>query len=309
MKKEDIFFKVYNLDIGESIEITENNAETIFNFIIDRSAYDHYCNNCNRIKTFIQSQKQSVIVDGTFNDNHAINMYNPNLNDKVITYEKSNYSSLSNNSSTITIYDINSRFFIFKKLECPTCDEKLTMIFLYEKNCIAKVYQSFISDIIKDEDIQQFKKMKLLNEDDLKELNNANKCKKLGMNIASFVYMRRIFENMLQRIYEAHQSEVTIKDSSKKFIDLFVKDKVKLLKPYLPILMNEEVSSDKYIKLYKLLSEGIHKLNEDICESLYNIIKELLLMILEKEMQEKKNRKNLTELETSFNKIFNENAK
>ena len=304
MKKEDIFFKVYNLDIGESIEITENNAETIFNFIIDRSAYDHYCNNCNRIKTFIQSQKQSVIVDGTFNDNHAINMYNPNLNDKVITYEKSNYSSLSNNSSTITIYDINSRFFIFKKLECPTCDEKLTMIFLYEKNCIAKVYQSFISDIIKDEDIQQFKKMKLLNEDDLKELNNANKCKKLGMNIASFVYMRRIFENMLQRIYEAHQSEVTIKD-----IDLFVKDKVKLLKPYLPILMNEEVSSDKYIKLYKLLSEGIHKLNEDICESLYNIIKELLLMILEKEMQEKKNRKNLTELETSFNKIFNENAK
>lgn len=309
MKKEDIFFKVYNLDIGESIEITENNAETIFNFIIDRSAYDHYCNNCNRIKTFIQSQKQSVIVDGTFNDNHAINMYNPKLNDKVITYEKSNYSSLSNNSSTITIYDINSRFFIFKKLECPTCDEKLTMIFLYEKNCIAKVYQSFISDIIKDEDIQQFKKMKLLNEDDLKELNNANKCKKLGMNIASFVYMRRIFENMLQRIYEAHQSEVTIKDSSKKFIDLFVKDKVKLLKPYLPILMNEEVSSDKYIKLYKLLSEGIHKLNEDICESLYNIIKELLLMILEKEMQEKKNRKNLTELETSFNKIFNENAK
>lgn len=309
MKKEDIFFKVYNLDIGESIEITENNAETIFNFIIDRSAYDHYCNNCNRIKTFIQSQKQSVIVDGTFNDNHAINMYNPNLNDKVITYEKSNYSSLSNNSSSITIYDINSRFFIFKKLECPTCDEKLTMIFLYEKNCIAKVYQSFISDIIKDEDIQQFKKMKLLNEDDLKELNNANKCKKLGMNIASFVYMRRIFENMLQRIYEAHQSEVTIKDSSKKFIDLFVKDKVKLLKPYLPILMNEEVSSDKYIKLYKLLSEGIHKLNEDICESLYNIIKELLLMILEKEMQEKKNRKNLTELETSFNKIFNENAK
>lgn len=309
MKKEDIFFKVYNLDIGESIEITENNAETIFNFIIDRSAYDHYCNNCNRIKTFIQSQKQSVIVDGTFNDNHAINMYNPKLNDKVITYDKSDYSSLSNNSSSITIYDINSRFFIFKKLECPTCDEKLTMIFLYEKNCIAKVYQSFISDIIKDEDIQQFKKMKLLNEDDLKELNNANKCKKLGMNIASFVYMRRIFENMLQRIYEAHQSEVTIKDASKKFTDLFVKDKVKLLKPYLPILMNEEVSSDKYIKLYKLLSEGIHKLNEDICESLYNIIKELLLMILEKEMQEKKNRKNLTELETSFNKIFNENAK
>lgn len=45
--------------------------------------------------------------------------------------------------------------------------------------------------------MQQFKKMKLLNDDDLKELNKANQCKKLGMNIASFVYMRRIFENML----------------------------------------------------------------------------------------------------------------
>ena len=129
------------------------------------------------------------------------------------------------------------------------------------------------------------------------------------MNIASFVYMRRIFENILQRIYEEHQSEITIKDSSKKFTDLFVKDKVKLLKPYLPILMNEEVSSSKYIKLYKLLSEGIHKLNEDICESLYTIIKELLLMILEKEVQEKKNKENLAELQTSFNKIFNGNTK
>lgn len=309
MKKEDIFFKVYNLDIGESIEITKNNAETIFNFIIDRSAYDHYCNNCNRIKTFIQSQKQSVIVDGTFNDNHAINMYNPNLNDKVITYEKSNYSSLSNNSSSITIYDINSRFFIFKKLECPTCDEKLTMIFLYEKNCIVKVYQSFISDIIKDEDIQRFKKMKLLSENDLKELDKSNQCKKLGMNVASFVYMRRIFENMLQRIYEEHNTEITLKDPSKKFTDLYVKDKVKLLKPYLPILISENSTSDKYIKLYKLLSEGIHKLDEDVCEGLYNIIKELLLMILEKEIERKKNEKNLMELENNFNIIFNDNKK
>lgn len=309
MKKEEIYLKAYNLEINESITISENNIETIFNFIIDRSAYDYYCNSCNKIKTYIQNQKQSVIIDCTFNSNEAINMYNPKLNDKVINYEKSEYSAFSNNSSSITIYESNSRFFILKKLQCPTCDEKLIMIFLYEKNSITKIYQSFISDIIKDEDIQQFKKMKLLNEKDLNELNNANKCKKMGMNIASFVYMRRIFENILQRIYEEHQSEITIKDSSKKFTDLFVKDKVKLLKPYLPILMNEEVSSSKYIKLYKLLSEGIHKLNEDICESLYTIIKELLLMILEKEVQEKKNKENLAELETSFNKIFNGNTK
>ena len=178
MKKEEIYLKAYNLEINESITISENNIETIFNFIIDRSAYDYYCNSCNKIKTYIQNQKQSVIIDCTFNSNEAINMYNPKLNDKVINYEKSEYSAFSNNSSSITIYESNSRFFILKKLQCPTCDEKLIMIFLYEKNCITKIYQSFISDIIKDEDIQQFKKMKLLNEKDLNELNNANKCKK-----------------------------------------------------------------------------------------------------------------------------------
>lgn len=235
-------------------------------------------------------------------------MYNLELHDNVIDYCKSEYSTFSEKSK-ISIYDTNSRFFIFKIFQCPTCNEKLIMIFLYKKNCITKIYQSLISDIIEDSNIQQFKKMKLLNENDMTELNNANKCRKLGMNVASFVYMKRVFENMLQRIYEKHKTEITLKDSSKKFTDLYVKDKIRLLKPYLPMLMSEEATSDKYIKLYKLLSEGIHKLNEDVCEGLYNIIKELLLMILEKEIQEKKNNKNLVELETNFNKIFNTNTK
>lgn len=309
MNKEDIFINAYNSAIAESIEIKENIIETIFEFITDRSAYDYYCNKCNKIKTYVQNQNQSVIINSTFNDNQAINMYRPKLENSVITYDKSDYSAFNNNSTTMNIYEKNSRFFIFKKLECPTCNEKLTMVFLYENNSITKIYQSFISDIIEDDDIQQFKKMKLLNDYDLKELDKANQCKKLGMNVASFVYMRRIFENLLQRIYQEHKADITIKDPSKKFTDLFVKDKVKLLKPYLPILMSEDTTSDKYIKLYKILSEGIHKLNEDVCEGLYNIIKELLLMILEKELQEKKNNKNLAELETNFNKIFNTNTK
>lgn len=304
MNKKDIFIKAYNNTIGECVEVKENVIETIFEFITDRSAYDYFCNKCGKIKTYIQNQKESVIIDSTFNDNKAINMYNPRLENSVITYDKSNYPTF-NDSTNLNIYEKNFRFFIFKKLKCPTCNEKLTMIFLYENNSITKIYQSFISDIIEDDDIQQFKKMKLLNNDDLKELDKANQCKKLGMNVASFVYMRRIFENMLQRIYEEHKTEITLEDSSKKFTDLYLKNKVKYLKPYLPMLMSEKSTSDKYIKLYKLLSEGIHKLNEDVCEELYNIINELLLMILEKEMQEKKNKKNLDELEKSFNKIFN----
>ena len=280
MNKKDIFIKAYNNTVGECVEIKENIIETIFEFITDRSAYDYFCNKCDRIKTYVQNQNQSVIINSTFDENLAINMYYPKLENSVITYNKSNYSTFNDNSANLNVYEKNSRFFIFKKLECPTCNENLTMIFLFENNSITKIYQSFISDIIEEDDIQAFKKMKLLSEDDLMELNNANKCKKLGMNVASFVYMRRIFENMLQRIYEDHKREITLKDTSKKFTDLYVKDKIKLLKPYLPILMNEETTPDKYVKLYKLLSEGIHKLNEDVCEGLYNIINELLLMIL-----------------------------
>ena len=298
--------KIYNSTIGETIENKEDIIQTVFSFITDRSAYDYYCNTCDKLKTYIQCQKKSIIVNVTFDSYESINMYNPKLNDKVIDYSKSEYSTFSTESK-INIYEGNSKFFIFKNFQCPTCDERLIMIFLYENDCMTKIYQSFVSDIIQDSDIQQFKKMKLLNEHDLVELNNANKCKKQGMNIASFVYMRRIFENMLQRIYEEHKTEIILKDPSKKFTDFFVKEKVQLLKPYLPMLMSEEATSDKYIKLYKLLSEGIHKLNEDVCEGLYNIIKELLLMILEKEIQEKKNNKNLVELETNFNKIFNNN--
>ncbi len=303
--EKDIFLKMYDCEMTETVIIDENVVEILYEFIKDRSAYDYYCNKCNKIKTYVQKEKQAVLVDSSFYNYQAINMYWPKLENTVISYNKSEYSTLANDSSTININENSSRIFVFKRLECPTCNEKIIMIFLYENKAITKIYQSFISEIIRDEDIQKFRRMKLLSESDLKELEKANRCKKMGMNVASFVYMRRIFENMLQRIYEEHKSEITIKDSSKNFTDLFVKDKVKLLKPYLPILLNEDSTSEKYIKIYKLLSEGIHKLNEEICESLYNIIKDILIMILEKEVEKRKNDKNLVELEKNFNKIFN----
>lgn len=302
-KYKELCEEIYQLNINKEKSIQDEELGKIVAFISDRTAYDYYCEKCKKIKTFIQNKDKNIIVKTTFGYIDALNMYTLQAGEKKIEYTTSQYSTFYEES----FYKDNSEFYIFKFFECPTCENRLVMIFLFKNKMIRKVYQSFISNIMNTEDIIRYQKMKLLDSEDLMDLNKANECKKNGLNIAAFVYMRRIFENMLQRIYNKNKIEIHIKDESKEFTDLYVKDKVKLLKEYLPTVLNENSKSDKYTKIYKILSEGIHKLDEETCENLYNMVKDLLLLILERECELQKEKDSIKELDSNFNKIFNSN--
>ena len=61
----------------------------------------------------------------------------------------------------------------------------------------------------------------------------------------------------------------------------------------------------KYGELYKILSEGIHNLDEKTCDSLFDFLIELILLILEKEQSMKKEEQYLKQLSQTYNTIFN----
>lgn len=299
MNNKTFSISCYNLNIDGNV-ILENNKEQLLWFLLDTTPMDFYCDNCDKSKTFMQNSLKPVATTFKFNGLESLNLFNLKMEKEKITYCESSYSSAT---ELYLFSDMN--MYIFKGFKCPNCENKIVMIFDYDGKSIKKIYQSSQNTLINEDEMKRFKKLKLLDESDILELEKANKCKNLGMSIASFVYLRRIFENMLDKIYNREKSKIKLEKKEVPFSNLPIKEKVSLLKAYLPTLLNQQSSNAKYGELYKILSEGIHNLDEKTCDSLFDFLTELILLILEKEQSMKKEEQYLKQLSQTYNTIFN----
>ncbi|MCQ1531385.1 MULTISPECIES: hypothetical protein [Clostridia] len=105
-----------------------------------------------------------------------------------------------------------------------------------------------------------------------------------GIGIGSFVYLRRIIENLVLEKYSKVKDMLEI--SSEDFMHSDFKEKIEILKDYLPKVLVENKN------LYSIVSKGIHELSEEECIYMYPYLKigiELILddIIAEKERAEK----------------------
>lgn len=301
MNQKNFSIKCYDLNIDEVI-ILDNNKQQLLWLLQDTTPMDYYCDDCDKSKTFMQNRLKSVATTSKYNGLESLNMFKLTMEEDKIKYSDSLYSSTTSNE--LYLFS-NMNLYIFKEFKCPSCEKRIVMIFDYDGKSIKKIYQSYQNTLINEDEMKRFKKLKLLDENDILELSKANKCKTLGMSIASFVYLRRVFENMLDKIYNREKEKIKLEKTKVEFSSLPIKEKVSLLKAYLPTLLNEKSSNAKYGELYKILSEGIHNLDEKTCDSLFNFLIELILLILEKEQSMKKEEQYLKQLSQTYNTIFN----
>lgn len=98
-----------------------------------------------------------------------------------------------------------------------------------------------------------------------------------GVGIGSYVYLRRIFE---QLIFEEYEKSKTAGDSiPEDFVTLRMDEKITCLKHRLPeFLVDHKV-------MYSLLSKGIHELEEDECLKFFTALKQGIIEILEERRQ------------------------
>ena len=101
-----------------------------------------------------------------------------------------------------------------------------------------------------------------------------------GVGIGSFVYLRRVFENLIE---EAHRKALAeINDfSDEEYIKARMDDKIKIVKDYLPEFLVENRS------LYAILSKGIHDLGEDECLQYFETVKIGIEQILDEKITQK----------------------
>lgn len=117
----------------------------------------------------------------------------------------------------------------------------------------------------------------------LKEFTKAIGLAANGVGIGSFVYLRRIFENLIE---EAHTKAKVRPGWDEEFYNKQrMSERIELLKDYLPEFLVENKS------LYSILSVGIHSLEEDECLAHFEHVKLAIELILDEKVEKYKKRR------------------
>jgi hypothetical protein len=118
---------------------------------------------------------------------------------------------------------------------------------------------------------------KLMARHDLQEFKKAIGLAAHGTGVGSFVYLRRIFENLIEETYQAHKD--TLELTEDEFRTKRMAEKVGVLATYLPPQLVQMKG------VYAILSKGVHELDEQECLAYFPVLKTAIELILEQKIE------------------------
>lgn len=131
---------------------------------------------------------------------------------------------------------------------------------------------------IADIHISQIKQYdKVLSENKLKEFTRAIGLAANGVGIGSFVYLRRIFEDLIEEAHSMAKSEANWNEDL--YTQKRIVERIELIKHYLPDFLVENKN------LYGILSVGIHSLKEEDCLLYFDSVKVGIELILDEKLE------------------------
>ena len=180
--------------------------------------------------------------------------------------------------STHSTFEYTESWYV--TLECCRYGDNLDIMILLnaEDRSIMKIGQY---PTIADVHIAQIQDYKgLLSKEELKDFTRAIGLAANGVGVGSFVYLRRIFENLIQSAYEQALKDDAI--DKEQYARGRMNDKITLLRDYLPGTLVE-------IKdVYGILSKGIHELSEEECLQYFDAMKNGIELILDDKLEQKR---------------------
>jgi predicted RNA-binding Zn-ribbon protein involved in translation (DUF1610 family) len=161
-------------------------------------------------------------------------------------------------------------------LACSRNDEhRLKFIFEATGGKIQKIGQSPSLATIHSQDLRKYRNV--ISSEYLKELNMAFGLASHGVGVGSFIYLRRVFELLVE---EAR--ELASKDEGwdqKVFIESKMKKRITLLSKYLPSFLVDNAG------IYSILSKGVHELSEEECLNYFPAMKTGIELILDEKVE------------------------
>jgi hypothetical protein len=113
--------------------------------------------------------------------------------------------------------------------------------------------------------------------------------------LGAFVYLRRVFERMIQR---AHERQSAAGHAIEGFANIRMDERIAALKDELP----EKVVQNSAV--FSVLSAGIHELTEEQCAKHFPVLKAVLFQMLEQEEHKRKAAITAQETEAALQRIL-----
>lgn len=135
---------------------------------------------------------------------------------------------------------------------------------------------------------------KVLEKPILREFTKAIGLAANGVGIGSFVYLRRIFENLVFQAFDEAKKDGAAIDH---FESLRMEEKIKVLKGYLPSFIVENNS------VYGILSKGIHELTEEDCLAYFDCMRQSIELILDERLEQLEKKKKMAEVKKTISSI------
>lgn len=126
-------------------------------------------------------------------------------------------------------------------------------------------------------DEARYKYRRVLRGENWSELYKAVGLAAHGEGIGSFVYLRRVFERLIQSRFDKHKEEKGW--DPQDFATLRMDNKIDFLKDYLPTSLVE------MRRIYGIFSKGIHELQNNQCLAFYEAGREAIIMILDDDLR------------------------
>lgn len=164
------------------------------------------------------------------------------------------------------------------------------------KYCLTKVGQfPSVADLAQGE-LKKYRNM--LGEERYKEFRTSIGLFSHGIGVGSFVYLRRIFEGLVE---DAHQQAILdVNWDEEVYKKSHWDEKIKLLKSRLPDFLSENPN------IYSILSKGIHALSEKECLRYFDGVKIGIEMILDEKLAEAEKRKKAEEARQAISSAHSE---
>lgn len=221
--------------------------------VVDTIKINSFCNNCNRESVFC-----GYFQEQFSNINRAICVNTPSPGMKGKSFE-----------------EIFAKMHIpmLFRVNCAKCGEEHYYSLLFEGNTVKKIgqYPSFAS-----EKTNEIRKYKNIIPEYYIELTKSLSAYSQGMGVASFTYLRRILEWIIDKRFKGEENT--------KFIDkLHSVEKEEIVIP-------EDLETIKN-EIYRILSKGIHEYSEEECLTLYEAVLFVITRILDVELEKKENKK------------------
>ncbi|MDP8238574.1 MAG: hypothetical protein P9X24_05760 [Candidatus Hatepunaea meridiana] len=236
---------------------------------------DIFCQKCNKRSTFVLDEEQCFIdkMKVLFRAKRSgMRVFKPNHSGLVGLERELPQINPLNNNSILAI-----------KMKCArNYDHLIFFIFLVIDGYLIKIGQHpSIEDIQSPIDS---KTVKIITEKNYSELRRARGLFAHGIGIGSFVYLRRIIEDLITETTKIAIVENTISKEDIEGKRWY--EQIKLLKGYLPDIMVDNPI------VYSVLSKGIHELTENECLQYFPTIRELIELIFAEKvaMEEKEHR-------------------